>query len=321
METPKDALVQEEASSPPPARDEAEELARLTRSLRRKKGFGLYFVQCNQSRERERLMKALQERLPQFRFQRFSVQDAPRNLLHALRGKLQQPTPNALFVYGLEDWLSSAVPPKSVPFLLNLNATRNHFIAEVPCSLVFWVPEYVLKMISQAAPDFFSVRSGVYAFHSSTENEEELSTISASETQTAMLGLSYEERQERLESLTKLLKNYEALPEAQRDYLAEATLLDRLATLHQVVGNYVEAEPLFVRALEIREKQLGAEHPDTAGSLNNLAGLYYHQGKYGEAAGYMKRALAIVEKALGPEHPNTKLVRENLEFLRQRAGR
>ena len=34
-------------------------------------------------------------------------------------------------------------------------------------------------------------------------------------------------------------------------------------------GNYAEAEPLYQRALAIREKALGPEHPDTAASLNN----------------------------------------------------
>ncbi|MFZ4557221.1 MAG: tetratricopeptide repeat protein [Pseudanabaena sp.] len=33
----------------------------------------------------------------------------------------------------------------------------------------------------------------------------------------------------------------------------------------------------------MRERQLGADHPDVASSLNNLAGLYESQGKYSEA--------------------------------------
>ena len=38
-------------------------------------------------------------------------------------------------------------------------------------------------------------------------------------------------------------------------------------------GKYDDAEPLFKRALAIREETLGPRHPDVAGSLNNLAGL------------------------------------------------
>ena len=45
-------------------------------------------------------------------------------------------------------------------------------------------------------------------------------------------------------------------------------------------GQVRQAEPLYQRALAIREKALGPEHPDTATSLNNLADLYRDQGKY-----------------------------------------
>ncbi len=38
-------------------------------------------------------------------------------------------------------------------------------------------------------------------------------------------------------------------------------------------GRYAEAEPLYRRALAIREQALGPEHPDVATSLNNLAAL------------------------------------------------
>ena len=43
---------------------------------------------------------------------------------------------------------------------------------------------------------------------------------------------------------------------------------------------YAEALPLYQRALKIREKALGPEHPDTATSLNNLAALYQAMGAY-----------------------------------------
>ena len=67
----------------------------------------------------------------------------------------------------------------------------------------------------------------------------------------------------------------------------------------------MEAEPLLKRALDIREKALGKDHPDTANSLNNLAELYNKQGKYVEAEPLYKRALDIREKELGKDHPST----------------
>jgi len=47
-------------------------------------------------------------------------------------------------------------------------------------------------------------------------------------------------------------------------------------------GKYKEAEPLCKRALDIREKVLGKDHPDVAKQLNNLALLCQNQGKYEE---------------------------------------
>ena len=49
----------------------------------------------------------------------------------------------------------------------------------------------------------------------------------------------------------------------------------------------------LTRALVIREKGLGPEHPDTASTLNNLAVLYHDQGKYEEAESLHQRTLII----------------------------
>ena len=74
------------------------------------------------------------------------------------------------------------------------------------------------------------------------------------------------------------------------------------------------------RALAIREKALGPEHPDTATSLNNLAFLLTDQGDLAGARPLFERALAIREKALGPEHPDTAMSLNNLAVLLQDQG-
>ena len=43
-------------------------------------------------------------------------------------------------------------------------------------------------------------------------------------------------------------------------------------------GKYSEALPIASRALELREKALGPEHPNTAKSLNKLAEVYRDTG-------------------------------------------
>ena len=99
------------------------------------------------------------------------------------------------------------------------------------------------------------------------------------------------------------------------------TSLNNLGVLYQARGKYAEAEPLFKRSLAIREKALGAEHPDVIQSLNNVAGFYYNQGKYAEAEPLYKHLLAILGKFLGPEHPNVALMLENYALLLRKMNR
>ncbi len=85
-------------------------------------------------------------------------------------------------------------------------------------------------------------------------------------------------------------------------------------------GNLVGAKPYTKRALTIREKILGGEHPDTANSLNNLGYLLGAMGDLTGARPYYERALYIREKVLGSEHPDTALSLNNMGRLLQRMG-
>jgi len=58
-----------------------------------------------------------------------------------------------------------------------------------------------------------------------------------------------------------------------------------------------------VRSLQIREQQLGADHPTTAISLWNLAVLYYDMKRIAEAKPLIDRAVAIFDRTLDKEHP------------------
>ena len=75
------------------------------------------------------------------------------------------------------------------------------------------------------------------------------------------------------------------------------------------------AELLYRRALEGREKALGAEHPDTLTSVSNLGLLLDDKGQYEEAEELSRRALEGREKALGSEHPGTLNSVNNLGIL------
>src|SRR5262249_31295346 len=61
-------------------------------------------------------------------------------------------------------------------------------------------------------------------------------------------------------------------------------------------GDLAGARPLFERALAVREKALGPEHPGTAESLNNLAVLPQAEGDLAGARPLFECALAIHKK-------------------------
>ena len=85
--------------------------------------------------------------------------------------------------------------------------------------------------------------------------------------------------------------------------------------IYHYTGRYSDAEPLYDQALLITRRVLGADHLDTASSLNNLVGLCYEQGRYAKATPVYMEALEIMERVVGAEHPNTKMMRENYEVL------
>jgi tetratricopeptide (TPR) repeat protein len=99
-----------------------------------------------------------------------------------------------------------------------------------------------------------------------------------------------------------------------------AELLDRAGTYFYGRAAYSASRPLFGRALAIREKLLGPEHPSTATSLNNLALLLEAQGDLAGARPLYERALAIHEKLLGTEHPSTATSLDNLAGLLEAQG-
>ncbi len=113
---------------------------------------------------------------------------------------------------------------------------------------------------------------------------------------------------DQVQACNTLIKQY-TLP-----LLEAADLLNRTGSYLKMQASYTLAEPLFERALAIREQQVGSEHPDVAVALNGLAVLYFEQEKHAEAEPLFKRALAIWEE-LGQKHPNVAVALNGLASL------
>ena len=71
------------------------------------------------------------------------------------------------------------------------------------------------------------------------------------------------------------------------------------------MGDYAKALEFHTKALSIKEKVLGKDHPGTANSYNNIGYVYGNMGDYAKALEFHTKALDIHEKVLGKDHPDT----------------
>jgi tetratricopeptide (TPR) repeat protein len=79
------------------------------------------------------------------------------------------------------------------------------------------------------------------------------------------------------------------------------------------MGQIEAARPYFEQAMQIRERTLGQQHPDTAQSYWWLGVLAEGEGQLAEARTLYAQALAVYQQALGDDHPTTQSVRQFLQ--------
>ena len=108
--------------------------------------------------------------------------------------------------------------------------------------------------------------------------------------------------------------------EAGRKDRRVAVSLSRLAQAYSSQGKYVEAEPVYLHALEIYQAVHGEQHLDVAATLNNLGVIHRMHGQYADAERLLTRALHIKEHVLGADHLDVALGLNNLATLHVSQG-
>ncbi len=199
-------------------------------------------------------------------------------------------------------------------FLFSLQWTRES-LRGFQLPLVLWLTPRIAAALANQAPDFWSWRGGVFEF------SQPMAWAFAPERRQSQ---TLEQHQEQ----TIAPADPAALQRQIDDLLAQDPDSPLLASLYHSLGTalkdhvrYAEAEVAYGQALQRREQQLGADHPDVATSLNNLAGLYDSMGRYGEAEPLYERSLAIDEQVYGPDHPAVATSLNNLAGLYKSMGR
>jgi eukaryotic-like serine/threonine-protein kinase len=90
-----------------------------------------------------------------------------------------------------------------------------------------------------------------------------------------------------------------------KDPEVQAQMMYVMGDVYENLGLYPHSQALLQQSLEIRQRLLGPENPDTLRSMHSLAWVLERQGRYQEAEKLDRQAIAAEQRVLGPEHPNT----------------
>ncbi|HEV2350979.1 MAG TPA: tetratricopeptide repeat protein [Terriglobia bacterium] len=90
-----------------------------------------------------------------------------------------------------------------------------------------------------------------------------------------------------------------------KDPEAQAQMMQVMGNVYSSLGLYARAQPLLERSVDIRQRVLGPDNPDTLSSRIDLAGTLWREGRYSESEKLGRDTLETSRRVLGPEHPDT----------------
>jgi tetratricopeptide (TPR) repeat protein len=108
----------------------------------------------------------------------------------------------------------------------------------------------------------------------------------------------------RYEEAVTISKRILEVGENNFDAAGVMVALNHLGLALQQAGNYVEADPVLLRALKLWESRSQGEDLILATHIHNFSTLLRDQGRRAEAEPLARRALAIRERFLGKDHPD-----------------
>ena len=201
----------------------------LLRSLRRRKGFGIVFVQCSPA-EAKQLIQQVQQDLPQKQVATLTLTQPIDKLYDLIANLPERNELNILFIQGLEKSLEAYIEPgyggegnyyniDTVPnILIHLNQRREIFRDQFNnICFVFVLPSFAIKYFIRRAPDFFDWGAGVFEFPTRPEIlKREFEQIFQEQDYKKYRNLSQKERDRKiLEIQSRLEEQYQPSEKAQ----------------------------------------------------------------------------------------------------------
>ena len=103
-------------------------------------------------------------------------------------------------------------------------------------------------------------------------------------------------------------------------YIDFVEIFSSITTAYRSQGEYAKALEWSWKTLDIREKVLGKEHPDTAAAYINIAAIYNSQGEYLKALEWYQKTLDIREKLSANDYPETAAAYNNIAAVYDNMG-
>jgi tetratricopeptide (TPR) repeat protein len=271
----------------------------LLRSLRRKKGFGLFFAIEPIPNRVDRIIQSLQQDLSQKRIATIEVDKNTKTLFDRVE-QLYRENPfdilcikgieNALYDYEdtqrLSGWTNEEIYTYSwkgvPPILSHLNQQRERFSSEFSSSsFVFFLPSFAIDYFIQRAPDFFDWRSGLFDFPT---NDPKLSDVSSEITNSSFkpsLKLTEDEKIKRILDIKEILRRNSDSEECAKLHL-------EMALLYLSGDRYVKALDSLDSTIELQENNY------ERCNLWRLRGVtLFNLERYEEALASFDQAIAI----------------------------
>ncbi|MGJ3247737.1 MAG: tetratricopeptide repeat protein [Elainellaceae cyanobacterium] len=273
--------------------DTQEDYQALVRALRRKKGFGLFFVQCSPNIGNQ-LTKRLPKDIPQKRFHHLLLEESVDTLFDRIDTLRQHEAFDVLLIQGLElslyayedtkrlaGWSNKelyAYSWKGVPQILShLNRQRECFRDSFDFCIVFLIPRFVVDYFIQRAPDFFDWRSGLFKLDDRTEVLEQKSQQLIDRDYGEYQNLTPHERIEEILDIKDLLEHDHLMPEDR------AKLLREQGRVFYANKDFASALICFDKAIEIK-----TDYPEA----------WYNRGLALSDLGRHEDAIASYEQAI-----------------------
>ena len=297
----------------------------LLRALKRKSGFGLFFVQCTPG-EADKFIVKLPHEIPQKKIEVLRLVEAIDNLYERVVEFVKDKQVDILLIKGLEYSLYKYEKRSfgeitegqfsnltSVPHILNhLNQQRERFRDDFPITFVFLLRSFSINYFIHRAPDFFDWRSGVFELPTTPEVvEQESNRLLLTADYKEYLKLSPEQK------IEKVLEIQDLLAEKHQPETRKASLLLELGDLLTTAKEYEAAIVFYDQALKFqldnhqawdrRGVGLGSleRYEEEIASYDKAIEIkadyheaWYHRGIALKDLGKWKEALASWEKAI-----------------------